>query len=620
MKKLFYFFAVLAITLVSCNMNENFVVDEPPTITDPEELYAKTEYNFDMRDFAMAVNDAINSNKSFRKLVKEEALVQFDGDYNFLLSHVAEKEVSHNDVDNGIDTPNKAKSNFRVRDMLEDAFYTLNEKNELRGARAKRMISKVNGLQNSSASQTIIDELMEKYPLLQIAVPVHIEDLEDENYIPPVTFIPEECDEQNTEYLLGFKQDGIIAIDAITEPDNAVIVIGINERIPMREEVGGGSDVTPPTPSGLTVRVIESGILLNWNMPAGTDLANTLGYKVYRKKGLETDFSLFASVQGYANRSFIDQDVTNNVTFQYYVVAYNNYNLSGESNYETITPARPNAASTFVVEQEALNRVNLRWTFASNEYNGDVKIYKRNMGYGGSTSYGGPIVTLPASADYYFDTDITPGQKTEYLLERVTATGTSIPAYDFIYTPYRDMSTDSKVRIAKIKFSNISKIESWWAGKPEFRVKVLTVNGDKTTVIEPGLYIEMNTRTNDKWSTVSLNQGRVPIDWKPNKANWFDGLSFYFAEEDDNCFLSWAKVTLFGTKMAKATEKDPASGAVVAAYLEAAQVIGEQLDRWIENEDEQIGYAYLYYYDYPKKEYQIHCQYGTLTIQFTDEY
>ena len=615
MKKLFYFFAVLAITLVSCNMNENFVVDEPPTITDPEALYAKTEYNFDMRDFAMAVNDAINSNKSFRKLVKEEALVQFDGDYNFLLSHVAEKEIAHNDVDNGIDTPHKAKSNFRVRDMLEDAFYTLNEKNELRGARAKRMISKVNGLQNSSASQTIIDELMEKYPLLQIAVPVHIEDLEDENYIPPVTFIPEECDEGITEYLLGFKEDRIIAIDAVTEPDGAVIVIGTNERNRPIEANPDDLVAVPPTPINLAAQVIESGILLTWSMSSGTDASNTLGYRVYRKKPTETNYTHIATPLHHTNRDFLDDDVIHNQTYLYYVVAFNDDGVSGESNYVTITAPRPPGASSFSATQEALNIVCLKWLFAGNEYNGDVKIYTRNMG--SSTSYT-PLVNLPMPVDEYFDTKVTPGQKIEYKLERETAVGASRPAYDFIYTPYRDISKDSKALIKKIQFSNIPNIESWWAGKPEFKIKVAYAKGDKTTIKEPGMYINMKHRNSNQWSEVSSNQQMIERYWNPGKSNWYDCITLYFVEDDDNFFYKTRELVLFAQKVVKSMVKDPITNVLLDAALKPENVVPESVFSWLGNEDEAIGYAYLNYYDNPNRQYIVDSNYGRLTIQFSD--
>lgn len=231
MKKLIYLVVIMAITFVSCNKNENDV-GEKLTKIDPDALYAKTEFNLDMRDFAMAVNEAVNTNKSFRKLVKEEAFKKIDGDYDILLSNVVEKKVSHNDIDNGISTPNKVKSNFTVRDLLEDAYYILNEKNKLQGIKAKQMIKSSNIRQSISTIQsTLIDELIVQYPDLQISVPFHEEDLEDDSYIPPVVFLPEEYDEKETKYLPAIKNGEIFIQDAQLIPDDAFLVIDRNERL-----------------------------------------------------------------------------------------------------------------------------------------------------------------------------------------------------------------------------------------------------------------------------------------------------------------------------------------------------------------------------------------------------
>ena len=184
MKKKLFILSLLSLIFIfaSCEKNDNDVNNSKPK--NPEDLYAKTEYNLDMRDFAMAVNEAINTNKSFRKLVKEEALKKFDDDYDILLSRVVEKSVVHYDVENGIKTPNKVKQNLSVRNMLEDAFYLLNEKGKLQSDKVKQMFKPSGTRQNvATTSHAIIDELIDKYPNIQISVPIHVEDLEDENLI-----------------------------------------------------------------------------------------------------------------------------------------------------------------------------------------------------------------------------------------------------------------------------------------------------------------------------------------------------------------------------------------------------------------------------------------------------
>ena len=121
MKKNLFILSFLSILLIfaSCEKNGN-EVSNPLAKTNPEDLYAKTEYNLDMRDFAMAVSEAVNTNKSFRKLVKEEAMKMFDGDYDVLLSNIVERQVDTNECNNDINAPNRIVSNSTVRDLFEN--------------------------------------------------------------------------------------------------------------------------------------------------------------------------------------------------------------------------------------------------------------------------------------------------------------------------------------------------------------------------------------------------------------------------------------------------------------------------------------------------------------------
>ena len=262
--------------LVSCDKND-ITTDE--TLTNKDVLYAKTEYNIDMRDFAMVVNKAIKSNKSFRKLVREEALKKVDGDYDIILSKVMEKQVTHNDDESGINPQNKIKSNFTLRDLLEDTYLDLGKENKLQGIKAKQMMKSLGTRQNASAvQQTLIEELIEDYPNLQISVPFHAEYLEDENYIPPVVFLPEEYDEKNTKSLPAIKDGNFYEQDAQNIPDDAFLVLDINERVQVLHE-----NVTPPTPLAFSGTINDFGISLSWTMPNETNETNTTGYKIYRK-------------------------------------------------------------------------------------------------------------------------------------------------------------------------------------------------------------------------------------------------------------------------------------------------------------------------------------------------
>ncbi|MFV0392475.1 MAG: hypothetical protein ACK5KP_11450, partial [Paludibacteraceae bacterium] len=63
MKKALFIVAMVAV-IVSCSKDGHEVIN--PVQQNPDETYAKTEFNLDLRDFALAVNEAINTNASFR--------------------------------------------------------------------------------------------------------------------------------------------------------------------------------------------------------------------------------------------------------------------------------------------------------------------------------------------------------------------------------------------------------------------------------------------------------------------------------------------------------------------------------------------------------------------------
>lgn len=639
MKKIIYIITVIVVTFVSCNKNENNI-DETLTKINPEASYAKTEYNLNMRDFAMAVNEVINTNKSFRKLVKEEALKKFDGDYDILLSNIVGKQVSHNDVDNGINTPNKIKANFTVRDLLEDAFYTLKEKNKLQSVKAKQMIKSSNSRQNVSAVQsTLIDELIVQYPDLQISVPFHEEDLEDDNYIPPVVFLPEEYDEKETVYLPAIRDGEIFIQDAQLIPDSAFLVIDRNERLPVTYE-----NVTPPTPLSFSGIINDFGISLSWTMPAETDETNTTGYKIYRKTNNEDYCLIYTNISPY-NRSYIDNNINLNNTYYYYIVSYNGYQKSSaiySNNGQGIVAAtRPASVSNFEVSPIAPNTVKFRWYFGDSNNNGQINIYQRAY-Y--TESYVSPFYTktLPVNGDECTSYNVPAGSQLEYKVERTTPSGTSAPKYDILYMPYRDVSKKSSVYIKRLKHSDVSKIESW-RGAPEYVIKGWRVKKDGTnsTVVE-----EFSTRIdchakqggkNDTWETVNK---LVMSDWQPgfDGATWYDKISFYIIELDDDGDLlanvatsaqsaqkiltEWGKTSSSdetNTNGSKVSPSKIAPAVVSAIVVSAVEIVG-QIVKWVKNDDDRIGFVYLDYYEKPQKTATIVAEAGgDFTIEFDDK-
>lgn len=608
MKQNLFTISILSLLFIfaSCEKNDNDVDNSAPK--NPDDLYAKTEYNLDMKDFAMAVNKAVNTNKAFRKLIRKEVDKRFDGDFNVLLKQLVDKKVDNYEA-NGNGAIMRVSGNITVRDLLNSSFQSTQEKQK------EGTVTSATPKPHRAPEVQLIDYLTEQYPNLQVAVPFLEEQLEDENYIPPVVFLPEEYDEQTTEYLPAIRDDEEYAQSAEIIPDYACIVISQNERIAHIEE----ENVKPSTPTNLQLSEKAEGVELIWDMPASARSSNTLGYKIYRAVGSGLfDSKPYTTVLGYMNTKFVDQNITNNVTYYYQVAAFNNFQESDLSGIKSIMPVRPVKAKSFDVEQESLNVVKLHWEFATNEYSGLVNIYKRPFGSTLNTF----VASKPVSDDNYTDENVTPGQKIEYKIERIAATGASIPSYDFIYTPYRNMNDYSKVFIRRIKYSDVSKIESCWKGEPEFSIKVLGVTGTTTTELAT-LFIRLDDRKDDNWTTVDNARGTVTNYWKPGKTNWFDAYSFYIVEDDGggdgNAFNSLENITLAAQKVGKNfITKDTPTWA--KASLDALDVTGKLFDEWIVQNDDKVGYAYLNYYDNPFTTYSTSSteKSGFLTIQFSD--
>lgn len=73
-----------------------------------------------------------------------------------------------------------------------------------------------------SSDKSIIEELTEQYPNLQISIPVHAEEWNPEEFTPKVCFIPSDYVDLKTETVPGYDADGNpIIIDApSTNPTN----------------------------------------------------------------------------------------------------------------------------------------------------------------------------------------------------------------------------------------------------------------------------------------------------------------------------------------------------------------------------------------------------------------
>ncbi len=496
-KYLIYTITCLLIILSACKKEPS--QDE---IKNTVSLFEENEYNLDLKDFSLAVSTALKSS-DFRKTLKEEALIMFDGDYDILIKKVIDRKIT---------TPSSLlKSNktiYTVKDLLEDSY-------------------PVNNSLGLKSTSDIIDILTMKYPDLQIAIPVHAEDWDETSYIPVVAFIPAEYDDLTTKTVTGYINGNAIPVDAVNEPTKPVIVIGQNERsvLPIDPVDPTDPPTIPETPTNLTGIQTETGIRLTWVMPPFTDPLNTSGYDIYRKSVNETTFTKIRTVAGAYNRAYDDNNIEASRSYTYYVMSNFRGENSYPSNYISVTaPNFPKPVLAFDAIQNSLNEIELRWQNDHSQYILETKLSKHVIGVTNDYQL---INTFTPNQQDYFDRNVVAGKKVIYKINHVTSIGESNAKYDFVQVPFRDISQKSPVYIKQIKFSDW-RIEGWLAGKPEFYITVTNVDaGGKTPFTVQN---QMNLEFNSRSSTSQTFTGRKVLDWQPGF--WFDMLTFTALEYD----------------------------------------------------------------------------------------
>jgi hypothetical protein len=524
--------------------------------SEPTELFQDNEYNTDFSDLAKAVSNALKTNSSFRKIIKEEALLMIDGDYDVILKRVISKKVVPST------TLKSVNLNYTVKDLLEDSYSTSNQ------------------VKLKSSSSSIIDELSNKYPYMQIAVPVHAEEWDEENYIPTVTFLPLEYDDATTTTITGYDSQGnIVPIDVINKPAKPVIVISENERL-IDIEPDPDFPIEPFTPTNLSGIQTESGIRLTWEMPSVSKPSNTTGYYIYRKSSGTSSYLKIKTVVGAYERSYDDNNVEASRSYSYYVMAYYQVETSSPSNFISITaPNYPKPVLSFDAIQNSTNEIELRWQNDHSQYILETKVSKHVVNVTNGYQF---FKSFTANEQDYFDHDVTVGKKVVYKINHVTSLGESNAKYDFVQVPYRDISQNSPVYIKQIKFTDWS-LERWPAGKPEFYITVTNVDaGGKTPYkVQEDIDCQFSSRS----STSQTFTGKKVIDWKPGF--WFDMLSFYVVEYD----RSWGKLDISASVgyNSKNADSTALSGVGKVAYSFTIQDKGEK-----------CGNSYLNYYDDPE--------------------
>lgn len=452
----------------------------------------------DIEVFAKALSASLRENPSLVHEIREHALKKFDGDYDILYRDLAAVEVDA--------AVTKGGSRMSVGELLRCNLETL--------------------VPTKSASDFLV-QLQENYPLLQVSVPVHAEDLTDD-MIPTVVYVPAGIPESQIDYVFGYDSFGDeILMDANNDPSEPVIVIGQNER------VGHSSELMPivGSPTNLTGTVSSNSIILTWDVAE-----QAAGYRLYRKAQGESDFSIAGSVFGMDNTSYEDTNLVANEYYTYYVKAVipifsgNGISSIMESRPSNIivvqAPQVPPALSSFTVGCVG-RRLEAKW---SNDglTNYSVDIWMRDpLEDDGEYC---PFSAFSGTASrFVFDPEYR-GRKMDFMAFRTNNMGASDPVYDFIYPPFRNTSSDSPVFVSSISFDDLNELEKWISGAPEFYLKVI---GSLTGETAHDLYGDIEFAFDSRTTSQSFH--RLVHSWPYlSDASWYSSISFAMIEGDTN--------------------------------------------------------------------------------------
>ncbi len=468
---------------------------------------------------------AVRKNSPFRELLKTKADQQLDGDYDVLMKLIANTKVSVEDQEV---VTRAGSSEMSVAELL-DQYYPSDTK---------------------ASGASILEDLQNEYPLLQVSVPVHSEDWDPETFTPVVGFIPSDFCDSTATVIPGYDpEDNFVWIDAVNEPDEPVIIVGMSERYDENGVVSYNQDQrpilypiddetyeqrllsepreveAPNAPTNLTGTVANGGILLSWSITG-----NAFGYAVYRKGPADTAFCAIRNLTGVRNRTYTDYNVAPGYTYSYYVTAFSRdaYSIyeSEPSNYvNVLAPNVPSALSSFEAILSGTS-VELNWN-NDGDHNSQVHIE-----YCVPELFSGyqPLMTFTGGANYYFHDNPYKGTMTRYRAYRENSNGTSDAKYDFIYAPYRNSAANSPVYIKQIAVSEAKEVESWVAGKPEFYLKVMGVSSSLKTV---ELQHQMDFQFNKRRYISQEFTGRKAYDWRYfSEQDWYSSITFNLLEYD----------------------------------------------------------------------------------------
>ena len=489
--------ALLAITFVACDKNE--VLENNPIMKAPqydEKLAA--EYNADFDRVAFAVNRLLERDE-FRAIIHKEVGAMFDGDYNVLISQLVKNYGSVAEWFNKFELD--------------------------------------------------VHSIVEKYPLIQIAIPVNYEKWEGNTSLP-VVFMDYAFDDGESLFVQGYNSEGkSIKLDAVEEPEFPVVVISENERTSLLDKM----PTNPAIPQNLTTTEDKEGIMLEWEQYSDE---NTVGYDIYRKGEFDEAFvqiaSLISSKSDKNTYSFLDGNAVGG-DYQYYVVGTGNHLTRGfiitrddlftlkkdigilysESSNIAFANGSSNGSIyiSLQISYHTSKSLKLEWEADMGGY-ATYDIWRSSKSKFGNLTNFEKIATTASTSRSFIDSNLDRTCTYKYKLSAIYIGNGNTVWSNTKSSHASDRSNNQKMQIKECKFdskADLRKVEHWLRGAPEMRVVCCVGGKNGWTKITP-IRFDVNKSANiyDSWYTVNgLFLDKDEVNTKGSI------VSFFWWEEDD---------------------------------------------------------------------------------------
>lgn len=311
---------ILVMLIFGCQKEELNQTVEPEMTSDNIESYINLEEpNLEQINEILEVYTYLIASSldvvELRSVIKDEAKLRFDGDYDVLTSKLE-----------SIILPTK---NIQVRELLTSRF-----SDNYQTLINREILSNVN-----LTGDVFLEIVSQVIPNLQVAVPLHCEKWDVQDYIPLVAVRPYDFDEQKVKYVKAFNTYGDeYQLSTKVEPEEPVIVVGVSERIdkdgkrrapkPYRMTIEPNVlKSAPSAPSSISVTPGSANQLVVW----WPDVSGETSYEIYRRvHNTESQFWYFATTAANDN-DYINSWIPEGYKVSYKVRAVNGDGHSGWS-------------------------------------------------------------------------------------------------------------------------------------------------------------------------------------------------------------------------------------------------------------------------------------------------